>query len=76
MFVCLCSGITDSHIRTAAAAGCDTLKQLRQDLSVGAQCGKCLVHAAAVLREERSVSHTPSTRAVIATPVQYWPQTA
>jgi bacterioferritin-associated ferredoxin len=76
MFVCLCSGVTDRQIRAAASAGADTLKQLREQMAVGAQCGKCLVHAAAVLREERSASHTPATRAVLATPVHYWPQPA
>ena len=76
MFVCLCSGITDHQIRAAAASGCDTLKQLRDQLEVGTNCGKCLVHAAAVLREERSVDHTPATRAVLAEPVHYWPQPA
>lgn len=76
MFVCLCAGITDNQIRAAAAAGCDTLKQLRQDLDVGAQCGKCMIHAAAVLREQRAECHTPATQAVITAPVYYWPQPA
>jgi bacterioferritin-associated ferredoxin len=49
---------------------------LRQDLDVGAQCGKCLIHAAAALREHRAECHTPATRAVIAAPVCYWPQPA
>ena len=76
MFVCLCSGVTDHQIRAAASSGCDTLKQLRDQLEVGTNCGKCLVHAAAVLREERSVGHTPATRAALAVPVHYWPQPA
>ncbi|MEE4249920.1 MAG: bacterioferritin-associated ferredoxin [Alcanivoracaceae bacterium] len=76
MFVCLCSGITDSQIRAAASSGCDTLKQLREEMALGAGCGKCLVHAAAVLREERAISHTPATRAALAVPVYYWPQPA
>ena len=76
MFVCLCAGITDHQIRAAASSGCDTLKQLRQELAVGAQCGKCLIHAAAVLREHRADGHTPATRAVIPVPVYHWPQPA
>lgn len=76
MYVCLCAGITDSQIRAAAEQGCGSLKQLRQQLDVGGQCGKCLIQAAAILREERAVAHTPVTRAAIAAAVCYWPQPA
>ena len=39
MFVCLCSGVTDHQIRAAASSGCDTLKQLRDQLEVGTTTG-------------------------------------
>lgn len=51
MYVCLCHGVTDKTIRQAAAAGCNSLAQLRCELKVASQCGKCARQAKAVLDE-------------------------
>ena len=74
MFVCLCKGITDTQIREAAVAGCDSLRELRAEMGVGSQCGKCAREARAIIRETRAelaVSRMPAVA-----PVMFWPQTA
>lgn len=50
MYVCLCTGITDTQIRQALESGCGNLRDLRHKLGVGKQCGKCLVAASELLR--------------------------
>lgn len=78
MYVCICKGITDSHIREAAGNGCDSLRDLRRELGVGSQCAKCARHARQVLRETRnaepatSFSHSSPPRDA----VMFWPQPA
>ncbi len=41
MYVCICQGITDSQIRQAAREGARTLGDLRRELGVGSECGRC-----------------------------------
>ena len=41
MYVCLCKGITDSQIKSAVESGANSLRQVRDDLGVMTQCGKC-----------------------------------
>lgn len=52
MYVCLCKGITDSQLRDAVAEGSTTFKEVKQQLGVGVQCGKCIPLALAILAEE------------------------
>ena len=54
MYVCLCKGITDSQLRDAIANGGNEFKQLKQQLAVGSQCGKCVPVAMAILAEENA----------------------
>jgi bacterioferritin-associated ferredoxin len=54
MYVCICKGITDRDIRDAASRGARTLKDLRRDLGVASDCGKCAGCARDVLCEARS----------------------
>ncbi|EKE77085.1 bacterioferritin-associated ferredoxin [Gallaecimonas xiamenensis] len=51
MYVCLCHAVTDKAIRKAAASGCSSLAQLRCELGVASQCGKCARQAKAILNE-------------------------
>jgi len=51
MYVCICNGITERDIRKAAAAGANTLDDLRRELGVGAGCGKCASCARECLRD-------------------------
>lgn len=41
MYICLCKAVTDSHIREAVASGTKRFGQLRKDLNLASQCGKC-----------------------------------
>ncbi|MFG0832450.1 MULTISPECIES: bacterioferritin-associated ferredoxin [Aeromonas] len=52
MYVCLCRGITDTQIRQAVQAGKGELRQLKQELGLGSQCGKCLPMAKAIIKAE------------------------
>lgn len=41
MYVCLCKGITDGQIIAALAEGASSLREVRDQLGVMTQCGKC-----------------------------------
>jgi bacterioferritin-associated ferredoxin len=41
MYVCLCKGITDKHIRDAVDAGAGSFREVRRQLELASQCGKC-----------------------------------
>ncbi|MEX0730530.1 MAG: bacterioferritin-associated ferredoxin [Aquisalimonadaceae bacterium] len=49
MYVCLCKGITDGHIRQAVAGGARSMRELRKRLDVCGGCGRCGEHAREVL---------------------------
>jgi bacterioferritin-associated ferredoxin len=51
MYVCVCQAVTDRQIREAAAGGARTLKDLRRDLGVTLDCGRCACCARACLAE-------------------------
>ncbi|MGZ5025880.1 MAG: (2Fe-2S)-binding protein [Methylobacter sp.] len=41
MYVCVCQAVTDREIHQAARNGAKTLKDLRRDLGVSVDCGRC-----------------------------------
>ncbi len=41
MYICLCHGVTDTQIENAVDNGLETMKQLKDELKVASQCGKC-----------------------------------
>ena len=41
MYICLCKAITDTQIREAVANGATRFGQVRQELGLASQCGKC-----------------------------------
>lgn len=51
MYVCVCKAVTDGQVREAVSQGCCSLRELRIELGVGAQCGRCLPLAREVLDE-------------------------
>lgn len=52
MFVCMCYGITDSQIKSAVEqGGVGNMRELKQHLSVGTQCGKCIEMAQSIIDE-------------------------
>ncbi len=50
MYVCLCKGITDSQIRDAVSAGAESIREVRDQLGVMSQCGKCSTLAREVVK--------------------------
>ncbi len=54
MYVCICKGITEQHIKTSVAEGASSVRDLYQELALGSQCGKCVVFAREVLNSELS----------------------
>jgi bacterioferritin-associated ferredoxin len=51
MYVCVCHAVTDRQIREAAQGGARTLKDLRRDLGVTRECGRCASCAQECLQE-------------------------
>lgn len=51
MYVCVCKAVTDGHIREAVNQGCCSMRELRNELGVATQCGRCAVTAREVLDE-------------------------
>ncbi|MDP3539792.1 MAG: (2Fe-2S)-binding protein [Azonexus sp.] len=59
MYVCICKAITDSQIREAAQGGARTLKDLRRELGVGLDCGRCASCALECLHEANDCQGKP-----------------
>lgn len=51
MYVCVCQAVTDHQIREAAHSGARTLRDLRRDLGVTRDCGRCASCARSCLNE-------------------------
>ena len=51
MYVCICNAVTERQIRTCAQEGATTIHDLREQLCVAGNCGKCARHAKTILRE-------------------------
>jgi bacterioferritin-associated ferredoxin len=51
MIVCVCNNVSDRDIRNAVRCGVTTVKGLRDELGVGACCGKCGPCAKKVLKD-------------------------
>lgn len=41
MYVCVCQGVTEKHIDVAVRNGARRLRDLRQQLGVTTECGRC-----------------------------------
>jgi len=65
MFVCVCNAVTEKDIGTAVAEGCQSLRELRQQLGVGACCGRCCDCARGVLQD---TLHARASRPSVASP--------
>ncbi|MCX7627336.1 MAG: (2Fe-2S)-binding protein [Methylophilaceae bacterium] len=51
MYVCICQAVTERQIHEAAWRCAKTIKDLRRDLDVTADCGRCAGCAKQCLRE-------------------------
>ncbi len=59
MYVCVCHAVTDRQIREAAQDGARTLKDLRRDLGVTRDCGRCASCANECLRQAQGDQPKP-----------------
>ncbi len=57
MYVCVCQAVTERHIHDAARSGARTLKDLRRDLGIIRDCGRCASCAKECLQ---AATRTPS----------------
>ena len=51
MYVCICKNVTCNQIRDAVYNGAGSLRDIRKELCVGTQCGKCVKDAKQVIQE-------------------------
>lgn len=56
MYVCVCSGITDKQIREAVSEGV-SFAEMRNQLGLASQCGKCANLARQVFNESLSLDN-------------------
>lgn len=66
MYVCVCHAVTDRQIRQAAADGARTLKDLRRELGVTRDCGRCASCAHECLKEAQDKGGKPGKVALMA----------
>jgi bacterioferritin-associated ferredoxin len=68
MYVCICNAVTESDIGSAVADGCCSLRQLREQLGVGACCGRCTGCARDVLQNSlhTHAHHRPASAGQLA----------
>tara|TARA_R100001443_G_scaffold108599_1_gene119189 strand:+ start:48783 stop:49010 length:228 start_codon:yes stop_codon:yes gene_type:complete len=52
MYVCLCKAVSDKAIKQNIASGACTMRDLKTNLGVGSQCGKCVSQASTILHNE------------------------
>lgn len=60
MYVCICKGITDHQIRAAVSDGATSMGQLRRELGVASQCGKCRCLTKEIVQETLGASGAAS----------------
>ncbi len=53
MYVCICQAITERQVREAVQQGMHTVRALKDELGVAAECGKCARCAQGIIRECR-----------------------
>lgn len=51
MYVCVCNAVTEREIEQAVNNGCNSLRQLEDQLGVATQCGSCACEAAACIKK-------------------------
>ncbi len=56
MYICVCQAVTDRQIQDAARNGARSLKDLRRELGVTLDCGRCASCAHDCLKEAQARS--------------------
>ena len=49
MYVCLCKAVTDRQIKETVLSGAGTFRDVRRELGVATQCGKCCQMAKSIV---------------------------
>jgi len=62
MYVCICRAVTERQIETAIAQGARTVRDLRNELGIVDECGRCAVCALECLTEARAAADGTGTR--------------
>lgn len=50
MYVCVCQALTEKDVHSAVAQGCNSVRELKHKLGLGAECGRCLSCAKGMLK--------------------------
>ncbi len=56
MYVCICHGVTERQIENLLAEGDKSMFDVRRELKVGSQCGRCSCSARALVNRFYSIS--------------------
>jgi len=70
MYICLCNGVTENQLKEAIANNARTMRELREQLNVATQCGKCSLQIKCLLKryqDQRDNNINPSTRDKVTT---------
>ncbi|OGA30252.1 MAG: hypothetical protein A3I01_19940 [Betaproteobacteria bacterium RIFCSPLOWO2_02_FULL_65_24] len=51
MYICICNGITERDLHNCIRQGACCMDDLRRELGIGTQCGRCETHARLCLRK-------------------------
>ncbi len=65
MYVCVCQAVTERQIHQAARDGAKTIKDLRRDLGVTSECGRCATCAKQCLRDAHGSDAEDSSLAFV-----------
>jgi len=56
MYVCICRQITDTQIREVCSTGTSRIADLRDQLGLASECGKCGKHALSIISEFKNAT--------------------
>lgn len=73
MYVCLCHGVTERHIRAAAAEGVPSFEALQEQTGLSSCCGACRDHAEATWQQALASEGAQNTsRQAASSAVRQW----
>lgn len=64
MYVCVCKAVTEREVHQAIRGGARTLRDLRSDLGIISECGRCAGCARQCLREASATVEHHGARAL------------
>ena len=53
MYVCICNAVNETTLREAVSDGAQNVRDVRNSHGVGNQCGKCVCHAAEIIKQAK-----------------------